>query len=245
MNIYHITFAPHTKIACLHFWGCNFQCKACLCKKEIYDCHLEETKDAIYDPIRASNPPTSFLSLAQVVIRLREIETSTVIFLGQEPTVDPELPGLVKILHDTLNTQNILLTNGFYLPALEDIDEVVLSIKAWDDRIHQQYTGVSNKRVLRNFGSLYQRGIKLQLESVLIPEYIDCPEIEKIAQFIASTDPYLPYRIDAYLQVWGNPWRQPTVQELDKAVDRAKQYLYNVSRLKNKENLLYEIVRVV
>lgn len=245
MNVYHIAFAPATKTTCLYFWGCNFQCRACLCKKEIYDCHLEETKDAIYEPTRESQPPTEFLSLPEVVGKLKEIVPSCILFLGQEPTVDPELPQLAKTLHNTLNTYNILLTNGFHLPSLEDIDEVVLSIKAWDERIHRDYTGISNKRVLENFQILYRKGVKLQLESVLIPDYIDLPEIEQIARFIAGMNPSLPYRIDAYLQVQGNPWRQPAVQELDKAVDIARRYLYNVSRLKNNEDLLYEVVRVV
>ena len=42
MNIYHITHAPTAKIAHLHFWGCNLSCRACLLKKELYNCHSAE-----------------------------------------------------------------------------------------------------------------------------------------------------------------------------------------------------------
>ena len=48
MNIYHIAYAPAVKTAHLHFWGCNLSCRACLLVKEIYDCHLEETKGGIF-----------------------------------------------------------------------------------------------------------------------------------------------------------------------------------------------------
>ena len=46
LRIYHITHAPEARSLCLHFWGCNMNCRGCLCQQEIYDCHLEETKKA-------------------------------------------------------------------------------------------------------------------------------------------------------------------------------------------------------
>jgi pyruvate formate lyase activating enzyme len=63
MNIYHITQSRRVGIAHLHFWGCNLNCRACLLKKELYDCHLPETKDGIFNAEKIS--PQKATSIAR------------------------------------------------------------------------------------------------------------------------------------------------------------------------------------
>ena len=245
MNIYHITYSREPKTVCLHFWGCNLSCRACLCHKEIYDCHLDETKEAIFEPERmAGPPPQKFLSISQVEDILDNLEVRQAIFMGQESTIDPELPELAKELHTRFSSYNILLTNGFYVPSLEHIDEVVFSLKACSDGLHRHYTGESNREALANFAFIYKSGVALRAESIFIPGDIDCAEIENIAQFIAEVDCDIPYRIDAYLPVAGNPWRRPVGDEMESAVTSAKRYLNNVSCLTGSEELKYGVVRV-
>jgi pyruvate-formate lyase-activating enzyme len=246
MNIYHITYSPQPKIACLHFWGCNLSCRACLCHKEIYDCHLEETKDAIFQPNKVAEPaPKTFLAINQVQEVLRSLEMQQVILMGQEPTIDPELPELAKELHIEFGSYNILLTNGFKLLPMVDFDEVVFSIKAYTDSLHRDYTGKSNQEALDNFLSIYKSGVKLRAESICIPEYIEHNEVDNIARFIAQIDKNIPYRVDAYLPVAGNPWRRPSVNEMKAAVTAARRYLNNVSCLTGNEELKYKVIRIV
>lgn len=245
MNIYHITYSPEPKTVCLHFWGCNLNCRGCLRYKEIYDCHLKETKGTLFDPVKkAVSAPPLLLARAEVEQILSDLDVCQVIFMGQEPTIDPELPGLAELLHREFGSYNILLTNGFKLLSLEHIDEVVFSIKAVTDSLHHHYTGESNREALANFVSLYKSGIKLRAESIFIPEYIDCGEIENIAQFISGGDKSLPYRIDAYIPAGDNPWRR-TIEEMETAVRMAKQHLTEVSCLTGNEQLKYEVVRIV
>ena len=245
INIYHVTYAPAAKILCLYFWGCNMSCRGCLCQKEIYDCHLEETKEAIFEE-REKPPekPIRFLDFNQALQILKNLDFSQVIFMGMEATLDPELPKLAKVLHEEFHSYNILLTNGLNLIPTEHIDELVLSIKAYQDKLHRDYTGVSNKKVLENFVELYSRGKRLRAESVLIPDYIDCPESERIAKFIAGVDETIPYRIDAYFPVGDNPWRRATPEEVGEAVGVAKKHLLNVSCLRGNEKLKYKVVRI-
>jgi pyruvate formate lyase activating enzyme len=246
MNIYHITYSPKPKTACIHFWGCNLSCRACLCYKEIYDCHLEDTKEVIFQPNKVAElAPETFLTINQVQNALRGLEVQQVIFMGQEPTIDPELPELAKKLHEEFATYNILLTNGFKLLPVEYFDEIVFSIKSHTDSLHRNYTGKSNKEALANFTSIYKSGAKLRAESIFIPEYIDRDEIVNIARFIAQIDKDIAYRIDAYIPVADNPWRRPTNDEMKAAVATAKRYLNNVSCLTGNENLQYEVVRIV
>lgn len=245
MKIYHITCAPEAKELYLHFWGCNFMCRGCVRRKEIYDSHLREIKDSLFKERKTPmEKPTYFLDFGEVKDIIKEKDFSRVIFMGMEPTLDPELPKLAEFLHKEFHSHNILLTNGLRLISLENVDEVVVSIKAYQDDIHRDYTGVSNRKVLENFIRLHHSGIKLRSESVFIPEYIDCLEIENIAKFIAGVDKGIPYRIDAYIPFGDNPWRRPTPQEMKKAVGIAQKYLLNVSCLTGDETVKAEVIRI-
>lgn len=246
MNIYHIAHAPGVKSVHLHFWGCNLSCRGCLRYKEIYDCHLEETRLTLFNPAKkVVSAPPPLLALSQVEQILSQLDIRQVIFMGAEPAIDPELPGLAELLHKQFSSYNILLTNGFKMLSLEHIDEVVFSLKAWSDSLHRHYTGKSNRKALANFVSLYKSGVKLRAESIFIPEYIDCAEIELIAKFIASVDKSIPYRIDAYIPIGDNPWRRPTIEEMEVAVKVARQYLTEVSCLTGNEGLQYEVIRII
>jgi len=245
MNIYHITYAPTVKTVHLHFWGCNLSCRACLLLKEIYDCHLEETRDRIFNKERkiAETPPR-FLSLEEVMEILERLDVRSVIFMGGEPAIDPRLPQLTETLHRQFRSYNILLTNGLKLINCKHIDEVVFSIKTFTDSLHCDYTGKSNKKALKNFVRLNQLGIRLRAESVFIPEYIDFLEIENIAKLIGEVNKAIPYRIDAYIPVGNNPWRRPTPKEVEEAATVAKRHLLNVSYLTGNEHPKFEVLRI-
>ena len=164
--------------------------------------------------------------------------------MGGEPTLDPHLAKLARSLHKEFQTHNVLLTNGFIMPSPENIDEVCCSIKAYTDDLHIDFTGKSNRDVLKNFREFYRAGIRLRSESIFIPGYVDHREIEKIARFIASVDSDIPYRIDGYIPVPREPWRRPEPKEIEKAVKAARKHLNDVSCLKGDEYPKCEVVRV-
>jgi pyruvate formate lyase activating enzyme len=245
MNVYHITYGPDTGIVQLHFWGCNLNCRACLLKREIYDCHLTETRDRIRrQQDSQEQTPEKFLDLEEVMKRLHKLEVGEVIFMGAEPALDPALPQLAGALHREFPSYNVLLTNGFHIPDLLHIDEVVFSVKAFTDAIHRDYTGTSNETALRNFRKIYESRVRLRTESIFIPDYINGEETEKIARFIAGVDNTIPHRIDAYIPTGDNPWRRPAPGEVENAAELARKHLKDVSYLTGKENLRYEVVRI-
>lgn len=164
--------------------------------------------------------------------------------MGAEPSLDPELPLLARELHRRFDSHNIMLTNGFTLPFLDDIDEIVFSIKAVTRELHIDYTGQPVERVKENFSLVHRLGKKLLAESVLIPDYIGVTEIEKIARFISSVSPDIPYRIDPYIPVAANPWRRPLPTEMEEAMGVAGKYLSRVFCLRGDEELSFEVVRV-
>lgn len=197
-NVYHITYCDKLREAYLHFYGCNLNCKGCIRRRAIHDVHLGD--EAIKE-----NSLIRFLSVKEIIDALREAPVRRVFFMGFEPTIDSMLPEISRVLHEEFGTYNILLTNGLVLPKLNDIDEVVVSIKAYSRKLHKEYTGKTNDEILENFRRYYESNVKLRAESILIPKYIDVDEIEKIAKFIASVDENIPYRIDAYIPIRGAP----------------------------------------
>jgi hypothetical protein len=161
-----------------------------------------------------------------------------------EPALDPEFPRLAEMLHRKFASHNVLLTNGFHLTDLTNVDEVVFSLKAYTNALHCDYTGKSNRQALENFVKLHKSGTRLRTESIFIPEYIDGSENEKIARFIASVDSNIPHRIDAYIPIGDNPWRRPASEEMEEAVRAARKYLQHVSCLTGNEDLKYQIRRI-
>lgn len=232
MRVYHIAYEPTFKSVDIHFWTrCNLGCRACYTNYEKLDFGLFDDPISIITTKSPESPPTDFLSLAEVMTLLKGLEIARVIFMGTEPTLDPELPALAKALHEEFHCYNIILTNGLKLTELEHIDEVIFSIKAYSDDLHRDYTGKSNKKILENFVAIYGLGKKLQAETVLIPDYIDAGEVERIARFIASVDKNIPLRIDAYFPAGDNPWPAATTEEVEEAAKLARKHLNKINCL--------------
>lgn len=245
MNVYHITYSPDAKVVHLHFWGCNLSCRACLLKREIYDCHLTEIRDRIrQQQTKVGQTPEKFLDMEEVIQVLSKLEVGKVIFMGAEPAIDPRLPQLTEALHREFSSYNVLLTNGFQIADLRHVDEVVFSVKAFTDTLHRDYTGASNRKALENFATFYKSGIRLRTESIFIPEYIDGLETERIAEFIAGVDKSIPHRIDAYIPTGDNPWRRPAPGEIENAASLARKHLQDVSYLTGSEDPKHEIIRI-
>ena len=81
---------------------------------------------------------------------------------------------------------------------------VKFDLKAFDERIHIALTGISNKQILKNFKVVYEIGkdrreVPLLIAStLLVPGYVEEDEVRKIARFIASIDPEIPYSLLAF-----------------------------------------------
>jgi pyruvate-formate lyase-activating enzyme len=241
MGVYNITYTPELREICLYLdGGCNFSCHGCITKYHPEDCHLDET------PRQTKNKT---LSQEEVISYLESLSFKRVIFLGWEPTQDRDFLPLARILKERLSTYNIFLTNGYEFIEDKVIDEVCVSIKAITPGLFKDSTGKNNPRkVLENFKRYYSI-YSLRAETVLIPEYIDKEEIEKIACFIASVDKDIPYRIDGYIPTnsyFGEKdrFRRPTEEEMKEAREIAERYLGHVFVLHYGVKVKYKVERI-
>ena len=232
MKVYHIAYEPSYQSLDVHFWiPCNLECRGCYTNYELYDFGLIDDPIAEMPSKKKQRPPEKFLSYSEVVKMLEGKEIKYAVFMGTEAGLDPELPKLAEMLHREFGSYNIILTNGLKLFDMEHIDELIFSIKAFSEDIHKEYTGKSNKKILNNFVKIYGTGKKLQAETVLIPDYVDAKEVERIAKFVAGVDKDITFRIDAYFPVPGCPWRAATKEEVEEAAELAKKHLNNVTCL--------------
>ena len=144
-------------------------------------------------------------------------EVACICYFGGDPS--PQLPFAIKASELALkNKKNKILricweTNGLMNKnMLKKVVELSLvsggcikfDLKAWNENLHIALTGVSNKKILKNFSWVAQY-IKERPEvplliasTLLVPGYIDEKEIENIAKFIASLNPEIPYRLLAF-----------------------------------------------
>lgn len=232
MNVYHLAYDQTAASVDIHFWTkCSFSCRSCYVPYNYLDFGICDDPLSGLNGPAAEMPDRPFLSLDEVLKLLSPYKIKSSVFVGTEPSLDVEMPNLAQKLHALHNTYNILLTNGYFLPDISDIDEMILSIKAYTPEIHQFYTGRDNNNVLDNFKTVYQRGKKLQAETVLIPGLIEEDEIVKIASFVSSIDTNIPLRIDAYFPVGDNPWPAAEAAQVQNAAKMARNYLKTVNCL--------------
>ena len=233
-RVYNIAFAESIKQAYIHFWVCNIQCKGCILRKILYDSMLDRNMHLyLAEPKGETCPPSRFMDFESVIDTLVGLGAKSVFFEGQEASLDPAMPLIAETLHRKLSTTNILLTNGLNMPDLKHIDRVAFGLKAFNEDLHIDYTGQSNRIILENFKRIYESGVPMLAETVVIPGYIDAEEIGRLAKFIESIDAGMLYHLDAYSKVADNPWPRATIEDVERAAVAAGKHLTNVHFLRD------------
>jgi pyruvate formate lyase activating enzyme len=154
---------------------------------------------------------------ASTLAKAVDQHTSCICYFGGDPT--PQLPHALRASRLALeqNKGRILRicweTNGSMHPAsLRQMAELSLisggcikfDLKAWTEELHIALCGVSNKRTLENFQLLAQYVSRrlcppfLIASTLLVPGYVDQVEVSRIASFIASLSPDIPYSLLAF-----------------------------------------------
>ncbi|MGI6418217.1 MAG: radical SAM protein [Thermoguttaceae bacterium] len=211
MAIYRITFSEKYRRATLHNYGCNFRCRGCTYK------------------LKRNPRPQRFPTIEEIQACLRRIAPEAIHFMGGEPTTNPQLPELLAFCKNELGVITRLgHTNGSGL-VTENLDGSNVSFKAFDDDLHREYTGHPIAPALENFRCSHEAGIEMRASTVFIPDFGGLDQVEKVAAFVASVDRSIPFHILGYIPVPGAPWRRPTDEEMDEAVQAARAHLDRVT----------------
>jgi pyruvate formate lyase activating enzyme len=228
MNVFQITYEAQRHILDLHFWGCNLNCRGCYKPFYLDDLGLLDRDFVDFRNRNIVPTPNHFYSAAEILAKTSRLNPHYTIFMGEEASLDPEMPYLAKATHDRFNSINILLTNGLNLVDISSIDEVIFSFKAFSPGIHKEYTGQTNEQILENFKTICSTGKNVQAEIAFIPGLVETSEIEYLAKFIAGINDQIIFRVTSFITVPNVPWPSATRVQVERAVDRAKGYLANV-----------------
>lgn len=176
-----------------------------------FDCLFCQNWHYRYSATQASRVDAA--ALAQAV----DEQTACICYFGGDPS--PQLPHALRAsrLALDMNRGRILRicweSNGSMHPALlRQAAELSLvsggcikfDLKAWSEELHIALCGVSNKRTLENFRRLAEYARErpsppfLIASTLLVPGYIDKEEVGKIAAFIGSLSPDIPYALLAF-----------------------------------------------
>ena len=179
--------------------ACTFHCLYC------QNWHFRDhTLDGAYEPVEKL--------VAAVTDR-----TACICYFGGDPS--PQLPYLLAASRMARERDKGAIlricweTNGAMSgKALDDMADSALAsggcikfdLKAWDETLHTALTGVTNRQTLKNFERLAKRTPLrpdppfLIASTLMVPGYIDEGEIGRIARFIASLNPEIPYALLAF-----------------------------------------------
>lgn len=110
----------------------------------------------------------------------------------------------VRVCWETNGMMHPKLLNAAVEYSIRTDGCIKFDLKAFDEEVHLALTGVSNRRTKENFARAAQRFIErpelplVIASTLLVPGYIDVNQVSKIAGFIASINPEIPYALLAF-----------------------------------------------
>lgn len=108
---------------------------------------------------------------------------------------------IIRICWETNGSMNTSLMEKAADYALKSGGNIKIDLKAFHESLNIALCGVTNKQTLKNFQTVAQRFQErpelplLFAATLLVPGYTTMSEVEKIAKFIASLDPTIPYSL--------------------------------------------------
>jgi pyruvate formate lyase activating enzyme len=206
-------------------YACTFHCLYC------QNWHFRyHTLDDKYEP-------------PENLVRAVGQKTACICYFGGDPS--PQLPYFLNVSRKAResNKRRILRicweTNGAMSRSLlKDAAKLTLvsggcikfDLKAWDEALHIALTGVTNRQTLENFKWLARLNHSrsepplLIASTLMVPGYIDAHEVGRIAEFIASLNPEIPYSLLAFHPDYEMTDLAPTSRrQANMCLDAAKQ----------------------
>jgi len=205
--------------------GCNFKCRGC----------FSIARDPVGEPMTVEQLITLVRNSAREYYGDTALEE--VVITGGEPTLNRQyLVDLISQLKEfvgwiVLDTNGYLLDDAYLQELIEaGLTEVIFDLKAWDEKLHEWYTGYSNRRILENIRNAYGK-VKLVVNTVFIPEIVDEREIEHIARFLSEIDKKgeIDYRINRFRAElsYEKIARNPYPEEIERAYSIVAEYMKN------------------
>jgi pyruvate formate lyase activating enzyme len=189
--MYH--FLPESTVFSLGTVGCNFRCSFC----QNYRIS-QYPKEHQHNITGQKLPPKNIVKLAL------EHGCKSIAYTYNEPIVFFEYTYDTAKLAHKHGLKNIYVTSGYETHKAIDllapyIDGMNIDIKSFSDKFYKEICGARLKPVLEAVKYAYEKGIWIEITTLLIPDKNDSQEeIREIAKFIASIDNSIPWHVSAF-----------------------------------------------
>jgi pyruvate formate lyase activating enzyme len=205
--------------------GCNFKCFFCqnyqISQMPCDDGHIEG-KDR---------------SPEEIVAHALEYNCSSISYTYTEPTIYFEYAYDTARIASEKGLKNVFVTNGFMTDKCIDmiapyLDAANIDLKSFSEKTYCDRIGGKLKPVLKNIEDMHDRGIWIEITTLIIPGINDSVgELEEIACFIAGLDGSIPWHISAYHPQYRSDIPATSVDSIKRAISIGKKaglkYIYS------------------
>jgi len=212
-------FRPGMRIVSIGSFGCNLHCKFC----QNYNISLE------YQNMRLERMTPELV--AEVAVMAIEDKNIGVAYTYNEPLIGYEFVKDCSILIRKAGLVNVLVTNGYInkepLEAiLPHIDALNIDIKGYSGRTYNRVGGTLEP--VKNAIEISKRYSHIEVTTLIVPNENE-DEVEKIAIWLSSIDPDIPYHLSRFFPRYKYTGGEPTPPDtMYRLFDIAKKHLNNV-----------------
>jgi pyruvate formate lyase activating enzyme len=177
--------------------GCNFHCAFC------QNWTISQWPREHPGPI-----PGEAMSAAALVDAARASGCASIAYTYTEPTIFMELALETGRVAVEAGLRNLFVTNGYMTPeALALVAPMLhganVDLKSFSDRYYRKVCGATLRPVLETIAGLRERGIWVEVTTLLIPGHNDGDqEIKAMAAWLVSVDPEMPWHVSAFFPAY-------------------------------------------
>jgi pyruvate formate lyase activating enzyme len=194
-------FLPGSKAFSIATAGCNFRC---------LHCQNHEISQLPRDKEKITGEKVSGEAIVSMAL---QNNCASISYTYTEPTIFFEYAyDTAKIAHKK-GLKNNFVTNGYMTAEALDmiapyLDAANVDLKSFSEKFYKEICSAQLKPVLENIAKMHDLGIWVEVTTLIIPTLNDTKgELRKIARFILSVSPDIPWHVSAFY---------PTHQMLDK-----------------------------
>lgn len=215
-------FLPGTNIFSIGTVGCNFKCDFC----QNFDISQAPENEGIFG---------QDVLAREIVEKAIKLKCPSIAYTYNEPIIYAEFVRDCSVLAHEAGLKNIMVTNGYWSDESFDmlykyIDAVNIDLKSIDPEFYKKCCGGGLEPVLDTIRICNEEGIHIEITTLVIPGLNDSEEeFEKIAKFISSVDPDIPWHINRFFPDYKRSDEEMTpIETLKTAYRIGKKYLNNV-----------------
>lgn len=207
--LYH--FLPGTRSYSIATMGCNFRCQFCQNWQISQVSPGPEPSD-----VRPGTLPGEDVSPEEVVNRAEAAECRSIAYTYTEPTIFFEFARDVGRIAHRRGLYNLFVTNGYQTAETAEqmvglIDAANVDLKSFSDDYYRRVCKAKLGPVLETIRRLFENRIHLEVTTLVVPGLNDSrKELGRIASFIASVDPGIPWHVSRFHPDYRMPDLTPT-----------------------------------